>query len=116
MVDRRTFVALFATSAGASLLTDLASAQIQPGTAKIPAATIREAAALAGLTWTDAECEDVADALASFATHARAIDKDTLVNASPLPIHFDPRPPGVSVSLPAALFRPADATRVTRPT
>jgi hypothetical protein len=115
MVDRRTFVALFATSAGTSLLTDFSSAQIQPGTLKIAPATIREAARLAGLTWTDAECEEVADALSSFAAHAGQIDKDALVNASPLPIHFDPRPPGVAISLPQSLFRASSAPRAQRP-
>ena len=28
-------------------------------------------------------------------SHAEGIDKPTLTNASPLPIHFDPRPPGI---------------------
>lgn len=115
MVDRRTFVALFATSAGSSLLSDRSSAQIQPGTRQIAPATIREAAQLAGLTWTDEECAEVADALSSFAAHAGKIDKDTLVNASPLPIHFDPRPPGVAVSIPRPAFRVASTPRVKRP-
>lgn len=60
MIDRRAFVALFATSAGAPLL-----AQIQAGTTKFSAETILEAARLAGLTWTVDEARDVADALSS---------------------------------------------------
>ena len=115
MVDRRTLLALFATSAGASLLGDVARAQIRPGTLKLAAATIREAARLAGLTWSDEEAQEVADALSSFARHAEKIDKDRLDNASPLPIHFDPRPPGVAVTLPRASFRPPSAGNVQRP-
>ncbi|HUE89819.1 MAG TPA: amidase family protein [Vicinamibacterales bacterium] len=115
MVDRRTFVALFATSAGSPLLSSVLPAQIRPGTLNIAAARIREAAALAGLTWTDAESQEVADALSSFASHAERIDKDSLSNASPLPIHFDPRPPGVAVPMPRPAFRPPATPRVRRP-
>ena len=110
MIDRRAFVALFATSAGAPLL-----AQIQAGTAKLSAETIREAARLAGLTWTADEAQDVADALSSFSTHAEKIGKDALTNASPLPLHYDPRPPGVAVAMPRGPFRPPAVPRVQRP-
>lgn len=110
MLDRRAFVALFATSAGASL-----AAQIQPGTLKIPSERIREAARLAGLTWTDEDSQEVADALSSFARHAEKIDKDGLVNASPLPLHFDPRPPGMAASLPRGSFRAPATVRTRRP-
>jgi Asp-tRNA(Asn)/Glu-tRNA(Gln) amidotransferase A subunit family amidase len=110
MIDRRAFVALFATSAGAPLL-----AQIQPGTTTLAAESIREAARAAGLTWTDAEAQDVADALASFAKHAEKVEKDTLTNASPLPMQYDPRPPGVAVPITRRAFRPPPAARVQRP-
>jgi Asp-tRNA(Asn)/Glu-tRNA(Gln) amidotransferase A subunit family amidase len=109
-IDRRAFAALFAAAAGAPLL-----AQIQPGTAKFPAESIREAARLAGLTWSDGEAREIADALASFARHAEKIDKDTLTNAAPLPLHYDPRPPGVAVALPRGSFRPTAIARVQRP-
>jgi Asp-tRNA(Asn)/Glu-tRNA(Gln) amidotransferase A subunit family amidase len=115
MVDRRAFLALFATSAGASLCADVLHAQIQPGTLKISAATIREAARLAGLAWTEEEAQEVADSLASFAKHAEKIDTNSLVNASPLPIQFDPRPPGIAVQLPRASFRPSSPAEVKRP-
>jgi Asp-tRNA(Asn)/Glu-tRNA(Gln) amidotransferase A subunit family amidase len=116
MVDRRAFLALFATSAGAPLLADALSAQIQPGTLKFEASTIREAARLAGLTWTEAESQEVADSLSSFAKHAEKIDKAGLDNASPLPIHFDPRPPGIEVRIPRASFRAPAPVDVRRPT
>lgn len=114
-VDRRTFVGLFTGSAAASLLGDTVSAQIQAGTITLAANTIREAARLAGLNWTDAECAEVAEALSSFARHAERIDKDSLTNASPLPVQFDPRPPGVAVPFPPRAFRPPAVPRVQRP-
>ena len=77
-MDRRAFIALFATSAGAPWLSDIVAGQIQPGVLKIAAERIRHAAALAGLTWTEAEAQDVAEALSSFARHAEKIDKDAL--------------------------------------
>lgn len=112
MVDRRAFLALFATSAGSSLL---GHAQIQRGTRTVPPDTIREAARLAGLTWTEAESQEVADALSSFARHAEKIEKDTLTNASALPIQFDPRPPGIAVPMPRGAFRPPAPLRIRRP-
>lgn len=115
MLDRRAFVALFAASAGSALLSDILSAQIQPGTRKLAPETIREAARLAGLNWTDADSAEVADAISSFARHAEKIDKDALTNASPLPIQFDPRPPGIALPIPRPAFRPPAAPRVTRP-
>ncbi|MGQ0734279.1 MAG: amidase [Acidobacteriota bacterium] len=115
MIDRRAFVALFATSAATSSLLEPLSAQIQPGTLKVHVNTIREAARLAGLTWTDADCEEVADSLSSLARGAEKIDKDTLSNASPLPLHFDPRPVGVRVPIPRGPYRPPAPPRVTRP-
>ena len=114
-LDRRAFVALFAAGAGSSLAAGVGSSQIQPGTGKPATTTIREAARLAGLAWTDAECEEVADALSSFAAHAEKIDKKALTNASPLPLHFDSRPPGIAVSLVRRSFRPPATPRVARP-
>ena len=115
MIDRRTLLALFATSGAATSLLDSLSAQIRPGTITVAVDTIREAARLAGLAWTDAECAEVAESLSSLARAAETIDKDTLTNAMPLPLHFDPRPAGVDVSLPRGPFQPPALPRVTRP-
>ena len=67
---------------------------------------VREAARLAGLTLSDEECADLTSSLSSLAKHAEQIDKPTLTNASPLPFHFDPRPPGVTLA--AARRRSSD--------
>ena len=115
MMDRRSFVALFAASAGSFAGLSRLEAQMQPGTMQVSVEMVREAARLAGLAWTDEECRDVADSLSSLAKGAEKIDKDTLTNASPLPIHFDPRPVGVTVTIPRAMFKLANAPRVTRP-
>lgn len=90
-------------------------AQIRPGTAVIDVATIREAARLAGLTWTEAECRDVADSLSSLAASVERIDKDRLTNASPLPFQFDPRPPGIAIPVPAGSTQLPARPRVRRP-
>lgn len=90
-------------------------AQIRPGTATIDVATIREAARLAGLAWTDAECRDVADSLSSLTASVERIGKDQLTNHSPLPVHFDPRPPGTVTPRPAGGTRLPDPPRVRRP-
>lgn len=94
-LDRRTLLAFFASSGlGHTLLPGVLWAQIQPGTRKLTVEMVREAARLAGLAWTDQECQELLDSLSSFSRHAEGIDKPTLTNASPLPIHFDPRGPG----------------------
>ena len=111
MLDRRTIIAFFAaTGAANTLLPGVLWAQIQPGTRKLTIEMVREAARLAGLNWTDQECQELLDSLSSFSRHAEGIDKPTLTNASPLPIHFDPRPPGIAQRpLPPAVFRLEDA-------
>jgi Asp-tRNA(Asn)/Glu-tRNA(Gln) amidotransferase A subunit family amidase len=116
-IDRRTILAFFAAAGAAnSLLPGTLWAQIQPGTKQLTLDMVREAARLAGLTWTDAECQELFDALSSFSKHAEGIDKTSLTNASPLPIQFDPRPPGIATPpLPPATYRLDDAPRVRRP-
>lgn len=115
MMNRRTLMALFATSAGASWWARAGLAQIQPGTQTFSAETIMAAARLAGLDWAETDARDVAESLSSFAKHAEKIDKNALTNASPLPLHFDPRPPGVAISIPGPAYRPPAIARVRRP-
>ena len=115
--DRRAFLALFATAGlSTTLLPGVLWAQIQTGTRVISVEMVREAARLAGLTLSDEESQNLTTALSSFARHAEEIDRKTLTNASPLPIHFDPRPPGVAIPpAPAAIFRVEPAPAVRRP-
>jgi Asp-tRNA(Asn)/Glu-tRNA(Gln) amidotransferase A subunit family amidase len=117
MVDRRAFIAcVAATGAANTLLPGILWGQIQPGTRRLTLEMVRESARLAGLSWTDQECQELLDALSSFSRHAEGIDKPTLTNASPLPIHFDPRPPGLAQRpLPALVFRVDAAPRLRRP-
>jgi Asp-tRNA(Asn)/Glu-tRNA(Gln) amidotransferase A subunit family amidase len=116
-MHRRTLLAFLAASSIAdSALPATLWAQIQPGTRQLTLEMVREAARLAGLTWTDEECRELLDSLSSFARHAEGIEKASLTNASPLPLHFDPRPPGVAPApLPASTFRLEPAPRVRRP-
>lgn len=90
-------------------------AQIKPGTKTIAVGTIKEAARLAGLEWSDAECDDVAASLSSLTRSIEMIEKDKLTNASALPFHFDPRPPGVATTAPTGATRLPTAPRVRRP-
>lgn len=76
---------------------------------------VREAARLAGLSWTDEESRELVDALSSLAANADRIAKASLDNASPLPFHFNPRPPGVALRRPRGGVRPGPAARVRRP-
>jgi Asp-tRNA(Asn)/Glu-tRNA(Gln) amidotransferase A subunit family amidase len=114
---RRAFLGIFATAGlSSTLLPGILWAQIQPGTRKISVQMVREAAGLAGLTLSDEDSADLTSSLSSLAKHAEEIDKATLTNASPLPIHFDPRPSGVTLPPPpAAVFRLEAAPSVTRP-
>lgn len=90
-------------------------AQIRPGTKVIAAGTIRESARLAGLEWSEAQCEEVATSLSSLAAAVELIEKDRLTNASPLPFHFDPRPPAIATSRPSGPTRLPASPRVRRP-
>ena len=90
-------------------------AQIAPGTTAIDVRTIQEAARLAGHDWSEAACREVAESLSSLAASVTRIDKDGLTNASPLPMHFDPRPPGQPVPMPTGALRLPKAPRVSRP-
>jgi hypothetical protein len=115
--DRRAFLMVFA-SAGltSTLLPGVLWAQMQQGTKPVTREMVREAARLAGLNFSDEESQELAASLSSLARGAEGIDKPTLTNASPLPIHFDPRPPGIPLTpLPSAVFRIEAAPRVTRP-
>lgn len=117
MLDRRALLAFFATTGlGSTLLPGVLWAQMQPGTKQVTLEMVRESARLAGLEWTDEECQDLVDSLSSLARGAEGIDKPNLTNASPLPLHFDPHPPGTAPrSLPAAGFRPSPVPRIQRP-
>ena len=116
-MDRRALLTFFATTGlGHTLLPGVLWAQMQPGTKKVTLAMVRESARLAGLEWSDEECQDLVDSLSSLARGAEGIDKPTLTNASPLPIHFDPNPAGVAPRpLAQAVFRVEPAARVRRP-
>jgi Asp-tRNA(Asn)/Glu-tRNA(Gln) amidotransferase A subunit family amidase len=115
--DRRAFLSVFAaTGLSSTLMPGLVWAQIQPGTKTISVEMVREAARLAGLTLSDEECAELTSSLSSLAKHAEEIDKPTLTNASPLPIHFDPRPPGLPLPpRPPAVFEIEPAPAVKRP-
>jgi Asp-tRNA(Asn)/Glu-tRNA(Gln) amidotransferase A subunit family amidase len=107
-MKRRAFLAAFAgTGFATTLLPGVLWAQMQQGTKVVTAEMVREAARLAGLELTEADAQDLTASLSSLARGAEGIDRRTLTNASPLPIHFDPRPHGVAIPPPPRepLFR-----------
>lgn len=115
--DRRAFLAFCAsTGLTSTLLPGVLWAQIQPGTKAVTLDMVRGAAQLAGLTWTDAECQELFDSLSRLARGTDFIDKASLTNASPLPVHFDPVPPGAPLPPPPpAVFRTTPVPRVSLP-
>ena len=116
--DRRAFLAAFASTGVAStLLPGVLWAQMQQGTKVVTVEMVREAAKLAGTELTDAEAADLTSSLSSLARGAEGIDRRTLTNGSPLPIHFDPRPHGVKIPAPptAPLFRIEPAPAIRKP-
>jgi len=115
--DRRAFVSLCTSlGLGSTLLPGVLWAQMQPGTKAVTLDMVRESATLAGIDWTDAECQELVASLSSLARGAEGIDKATLTNASPLPIHFNPRPTGRSTPVvSASVFQTQPAPAVARP-
>ena len=104
------------TGLATTLFPGILWAQIQPGTKKVTIEMVRGAAQLAGLSWTDDDCQDVVDSLSSLARTAEGIDKPGLTNSSPLPIQFNPNPPGSPPAPPSApVFRIEPAPQVKRP-
>jgi Asp-tRNA(Asn)/Glu-tRNA(Gln) amidotransferase A subunit family amidase len=114
--DRRRFLAQVAAS-GVSIpfARAAAGAQILPGTTPVDVDTIKAAARLAGLTWTDDECAELTDALSRMIRGAEGIERRTLTNASPLPLQFNPRPPGAPIDVSSSGFHVADPPRPPRP-
>jgi len=113
---RRRFLArLVAAGCSPAIASAALRAQILPGTHPVDPAAIRAAASLAGLQWTDEECAELSDAMSRLSRAAEGIDRRTLTNASPLPIHFDPRPPGIAVERPLAAFRLPPSPPLARP-
>jgi Asp-tRNA(Asn)/Glu-tRNA(Gln) amidotransferase A subunit family amidase len=99
-----------------TLLPGVLWSQMQPGTKVVTLEMVRESARLAGLDWSDEECQELVAPLSSLSRGAEGIDKPTLSNASPLPLHFNPRAPGVAKPLPEQpVFRAEAAPAVTRP-
>jgi Asp-tRNA(Asn)/Glu-tRNA(Gln) amidotransferase A subunit family amidase len=113
---RRAFLGYCAaTGLGSAAFPRALLAQITPGTAVIDVGTIKEAARLAGHDWSEEACREVAESLSSLARSVSRIEKDGLSNASPLPIHFDPRPPGQATPMPKGTTRLPKTPRLKRP-
>jgi Asp-tRNA(Asn)/Glu-tRNA(Gln) amidotransferase A subunit family amidase len=76
---------------------------------------IHSAARLAGLTFTDAEQQGMTASLNRILTRAEDLHRDPPGNDVPSPILFDPRVPGVPVTVPARTHRPSAPPRQPKP-
>lgn len=104
---RRTFLSATSSAALFAVVPRVLQAQMQQGTKVVTVDMVREAAKLAGLELSDADAADLTASLSSLARGAEGIDRRSLTNASPLPVHFNPRPHGVKIL-------PSPATSVLR--
>lgn len=91
-----------------------AQAQRAPA-ANLTAAMVRDAAAVAGLTYSDAELQGMLGSLNRILARAANLHLTPPENDAPSPIPFNPRVPGIPVSVPARVHRPSTPARQTRP-
>ena len=114
--NRRRFLTwVAATGVSAPAVLRGADAQILPGTKPVDGASIKAAARLAGLSWTDEECAELTDSLSRMIRGAEGIERSALTNASPLPVHFNPRPPGAMIENPGSGLTIAPRAAPSRP-
>lgn len=115
--SRRQFVAaLAAFGLGSEPLVRTVFAQgTQTQPSRVTAAMIREAVALAGLKYTDAEQQGMVASLNRILARAEELHQAPPDNDVPSPILFTPRVPGFPVVVPTRVHRPSVAAQQTRP-
>lgn len=91
-----------------------AQAQQAPAS-RVTDAMVREASQLAGLTFGDAERQGMVASLNRILARADDLHKAPPANDAPSPILFNPRVPGIPVTVPARVHRLAATPRQTRP-
>jgi Asp-tRNA(Asn)/Glu-tRNA(Gln) amidotransferase A subunit family amidase len=115
--DRRRFLACCSSLGLAStLFPGVLWARLQDGASRlVTQAMVREAAALAGLSFSDEEQQALVGPLHRILTTAGELHLAPAGNDVPSPLHFNPRVPGGSVSTPARAFRPSTPPHRSRP-
>ena len=87
----------------------------QAPAATVTAAMVREAAAVAGLTYSDADLQGMLGSLNRILARAMDLHQAPPENDAPSPMPFNPRVPGIPVSVPARVHRPSTPLRQIRP-
>ena len=112
--DRRKFLSYFsAVGLGSSLLPGVLWAKVAAGEDITPA-TIACAEEISGLKFTDEQRQQMVDGLKGQEAQIRQLHAIALDNSVAPAVHFDPVPPGVTLTLPAK--RPSLRSRVARRT
>jgi Asp-tRNA(Asn)/Glu-tRNA(Gln) amidotransferase A subunit family amidase len=113
---RRFFAGLAAAGLTSAPFARALWAQAQPAqTSRVTAEMVREAAKLAGLTYTEEERQGMVAALNRILARADQLHASPRGNDAPSPILFTPRVPGIPVELRARAHRPATPPRRSRP-
>jgi Asp-tRNA(Asn)/Glu-tRNA(Gln) amidotransferase A subunit family amidase len=113
---RRFFAALAAAGVSSGPLAKALWAQAQAAPAsRVTPAMVREAVALAGLSYTEAEQQGMVASLNRILSRAEILHKAPPGNEVPSPILFTPRVPGYPVVVPTRVHRPVAISRQSRP-
>jgi len=117
MPDRRSFLAYFS---GVGLSSTLFPGVLWGKLEEQKAATItkemlREAAAVAGLTFTEQQLDRMLEGVNKNLSLYEAVRKVPLDNSVAPPLYFNPVVPGMKIDRAKSAFRPSAAPRVTRP-
>ena len=114
--SRRKFVAMVSALGLSAPFARALWAQAQQAPApRVTPAMAREAARLSGLSYTDAELDGMTPSLNRILARADDLHRASPANDVPSPLVFDPRVPGIPVTVPARVHRPSTPARQTRP-
>lgn len=117
MLDRRSFLSCFSSlGLGSTLLPGVLWAHAeQQKAALITTAMLRDAAAVAGLTFTDRQLDRILDGVNRNLALYQDVRKVPLENSVAPPLYFNPLIPGVKLDRAKRPMRRSPAPRVTRP-
>ena len=115
--SRRNFLAYFS---GAGLTTTLFPGVLwarfqESGAERVNIGMMQEAAALAGLQFTDEEYELMVDEVTKNFDHYQEMRQTHLDNSIPPPLYFNPAVPGMTFERTEREFRPSEAPALSRP-
>jgi len=115
--SRRAFLAYFSgIGLTSTLLPGALWSRLQEGKAgRVTIEDVGEAAKIAGLDLTDDEKKEMLAGVNNNLTRYESLRKIPLDNSVPLPTHFNPRVPGMSLNKRMKVFRPTRPLSVKRP-